>query len=166
MGTGKSSAGKLVARQLDMAFVEMDAKIEAVAGKPIPAIFKEDGESRFRELESACIVNHARNAGTVFSLGGGAVLNPVNMESMREHAVVIRLDARPDVILARVSAEGVQKRPLLAAGDPMHEITRLLAARAPFYTAATPLVIDTSDLDTGAVAARVVALFEANRDLP
>ena len=160
MGTGKSSAGKLVAQQLGKQYIETDAMIEEKAGKSIPEIFSDDGELRFRELEIETIREASSNTDSVFSLGGGAVLNQINMMYMRLSSVIICLTAHPDIIFERVSADGKETRPLLAKEDPLEEIKKLLATRAAFYEMATNLVIDTSDLDMDVIVAKIIALFE------
>jgi len=160
MGTGKSSAGKLVAQQLGKQYIETDAIIEEKAGKSIPEIFSEDGELHFRELEIETIREAASNVDTVFSLGGGAVLNQINIMYMRQSSVIISLTARPEVIFQRISKDGKEKRPLLAKADPMQEIEKLLATRAPFYAAATDLIIETSDNEIDAIVAQIINLYD------
>ena len=100
----------------------------------------------------------------VFSLGGGAVLNTINVLYMKRTSVVICLTARPDVLYSRLSKEERQKRPMLANADPKGEIERLLKIRAPFYAAATNLVLDTSNLSIDEVARRIIALFDDNKN--
>ncbi|MEX2685076.1 MAG: shikimate kinase [Candidatus Sigynarchaeota archaeon] len=164
MGTGKTRAGRLVAERTGKKFVETDTMIEAAAKKPITKIFNEDGEIRFRELEIAAIKEAASMDNAVFSLGGGAVLNTINMLYMRQSAVVICLTARPDILFKRLVSEEREKRPLLAKPDPEAEIQRLLSIRAPFYAAATSLTIDTSNLSIDDVARRIIELFDANKN--
>ncbi|NMC06106.1 MAG: shikimate kinase [Candidatus Lokiarchaeota archaeon] len=164
MGTGKTRAGRIVAELMGKQFVETDAMIEAAASKPITRIFNEDGEIRFRELEIAVIKQAASMENAVFSLGGGAVLNTINMLYMQRSSVVICLVARPAVLLQRLVHEEREKRPLLAKPDPAREIERLLAIRAPFYAAATDLVIDTSMLSIEDVASKIIAFFNSWKD--
>ncbi|MBN2154269.1 MAG: AAA family ATPase [Candidatus Lokiarchaeota archaeon] len=163
MGTGKTRAGRIVAERTGKEFVETDAMIEAAAKKPITRIFSEDGEIRFREMEIAAVKQAASMENAVFSLGGGAVLNAINMLYMKQSSVVICLTARPDVLFKRLADEERDKRPLLAKPNPKAEIERLLAFRAPFYSAATALVVDTSTMTIGEVVDEVVLLYEENK---
>ncbi|HME52942.1 MAG TPA: shikimate kinase [Candidatus Lokiarchaeia archaeon] len=167
MGTGKSTAGNLVAQQLGKQYIETDALIEQKAGKSIPEIFSEDGEIHFRELEIETIREAASNVDTVFSLGGGAVLNQINMMYMRQSSVIICLEARPEIILDRILQDGKETRPLLAKNDPLQEIKKLLATRAPFYAMATipNLVIDTSDRGIDEVAVQIISLYEEYKEI-
>jgi shikimate kinase/3-dehydroquinate synthase len=165
MGTGKTAVGREVARRLDVPFVDMDAEIEARAGKPIPRIFSEDGETAFREMEAMLVRELSAyrggwselGAGAVIATGGGALVDPENLALMRKRGTVICLDAEPDEILRRVSDSG--ERPLLEVDDPGVEIERLQAARREAY-AAIPWHIDTTGLSVQQVAARVIALVE------
>ena len=160
MGTGKSTSGKLVAQQLGKDFLETDEIIVQKAGKSIPEIFSEDGELRFREFEIETIREASSAIDTVFSLGGGAVLNQINIMYMRQSSVIICLEARPEIIHERILHDGKETRPLLAKSDPLQEIKKLLAIRAPFYAAATDLTIDTSDNDIDDIVAQIINLYE------
>jgi shikimate kinase len=163
MGTGKTQAGLIVAERTGKKFIETDAMIENAAKKPITKIFSEDGEIRFRELEIAAIKQAASMENAVFSLGGGAVLNTINILYMRQSSVVICLTAKPEILFKRLVNEEREKRPLLAKPDPKAEIERLLKIRAPFYAAATDLVIDTSNLSIDEVATRIIGLYDQNK---
>jgi 3-dehydroquinate synthase len=166
MGTGKTAVGREVARRLDVPFVDMDAEIEARAGKSIPRIFNEDGEAAFREIEAVLVRELSTRrggwpelaAGAVIATGGGALVDPENLARMTKRGIVICLDADPDEILRRVSDSG--DRPLLDVDAPRLEIGRLQAARREAY-ATIPWHIDTTGLSVQQVAARVIALLEA-----
>jgi shikimate kinase len=142
MGTGKSEVGRRLAQRLGRAFVDTDHLVEERAGKRVAAIFADDGETAFRALERDAVYEAARRTGTVISVGGGAVLDPVNVAALREAGVLVHLTASPDVILARVGDP--RSRPLLA-DDPHGTVTRLLAERSPAYAAAADVTIDTSN---------------------
>lgn len=156
MGTGKSSAGRLVAQQLHFDFLDTDAVIEARAGKPITAIFNEDGEAAFRQLESKLVQELKLRKRTVISTGGGLVLNPANMESLKEHALVVCLWARPETIWARVRAQ--DHRPLLRDPDPLQKIRTMLAQRQPAYKQANVL-LNTELRSTRDVAQQIIHQF-------
>ena len=138
MGTGKSSVGRMAASQLQFDFVDTDDWIETRAGMSISDIFAHGGEKVFRQLESQLVTELARMRRTVFSTGGGLVAEERNLESLKEHALVVCLWASPETIWERV--RGQTHRPLLQAADPMAKIRELLAAREPFYRQADVLV--------------------------
>lgn len=138
MGTGKSSVGRMVADQLRFDFLDTDTVIEARAGKVIAQIFAEQGEAAFRELERGLVKEMASRTRTVISTGGGLVVDPENLASLKQHAVVICLWASPETLWSRVKNQG--HRPLLQAADPLEKIRKLLAERTPFYKQADALV--------------------------
>ena len=155
MGTGKTEVGRRLARQLGRPFVDVDRLIEARAGKSIPEIFSEGGESRFRELEREAIREAVTFVDAVVATGGGALTDAENRQRLLEAGVVVHLEAAPEVILERIGeAAG---RPLLAglSGQArLDKIRELRSARAPAYGAATHCV-DTTGLHVDAVVARV-----------
>ncbi len=159
MGTGKTVVGQAVARRLGRPFVDMDAEIEARAGKPIPRIFAEEGEAAFRRTEVTLCHELARQRGLVIATGGGALVDPANRARMMARGVVVCLTCDVDEILGRVSRAGNSVRPLLAGDDPRTEIECLLAARREAY-AAIPWQVDTTGRSVEQVAAQVVKLAD------
>ena len=138
MGTGKSSVGRHVADVLHFAFLDTDRVIEARAGKTISGIFKQDGESAFREWERRVVQELARRSRTVIATGGGLPADETNLASLKTHALVICLWASPEAIWERTRAHN--HRPLLNEPDPQAKIRTLLAQREPYYRQADVLV--------------------------
>lgn len=148
MGSGKSTAGKLLAKKLGWRFVDLDAEIERTASKPIRLIFEEQGEEAFRELEHQQLreqIRCSRGGGAcVVALGGGAFISPRNREAIEDCGVAFWLDPPFPILWERVS--GNEKRPL--AKDPdafkqLYETRRESYALAPYRIA--------SDTSQGAV---------------
>lgn len=145
MGTGKSSVGRRLARELNLTFVDTDDLIEKEAGKSIAQIFASNGEDYFRKLESKVInelsaISHQPSA-KVIATGGGAIVNPENLEALKKSGIVICLTASIDAILSRVGSG--DERPLIAADDKKEKVSNLLKAREPFYKKAD-FIIDTT----------------------
>lgn len=138
MGTGKSSVGRLVAEQLHFEFLDTDELIETRAGRSIAEIFAQNGEPAFRELEHRLVAELATRTRTVIATGGGLPVNPANLDSLQQHALVICLWASPEKVFERVHNQ--THRPLLHEPDPQAKIRSLLAARAPFYRQADVLL--------------------------
>lgn len=158
MGTGKSSVGKRLASKLGMKFLDMDTVIEERAGKPIPRIFTEDGEPRFRAMERELAQELAGQHGLVIACGGGVVLNPGNVRDYSRTGLVVCLTATPEVIFERTSR--ARNRPLLEEQDRMKRILELLEKRKGLY-AAIPNQVDTTTLTTHEVAEKILDLFRA-----
>lgn len=159
MGAGKSRIGRQLARKLDRVFLDTDQMVEARAGKPISAIFAEDGEQAFRQLEGDCVAVAATRKDAVIALGGGAIAQEGNAARIESAGVLVWLDADVDTILDRVG--GRSNRPLLAGLSREQQRVRiedLLTARTPFYRRAHVRVRSTADRSPEETAA---AVFEA-----
>jgi shikimate kinase/3-dehydroquinate synthase len=157
MGTGKTSVGRAVAERLGHEFVDMDAVIEARAGKPIASIFAQDGEPAFRQMETALCDELSARDGLVIATGGGALVNPANRARMMASGAVVCLTCGVDEILRRV--DGNADRPLLAVANRRAQIERLLQSRREAY-AAIPWQIDTTTLSIEAVTDRVIEIAD------
>lgn len=159
MATGKSAVGRAVAAALGWDFVDTDDLIQEEAGKTIPEIFALESEAGFRARERAAVTQAATRNQAVIALGGGALLDPVNRQTVERRGLLICLDADEATILSRLALEAAgQSRPLLAGGDAVARVRALLAARLPHY-AALPLHVDTNGRTVSEVAAEVIALW-------
>jgi shikimate kinase len=157
MGTGKSTVGRRLAERLGWPFVDTDAVIEADHG-PIPAIFAEHGEHRFRAIEREVAADLARRRGTVVATGGRLLLDPANVDSLGGSGVVVCLAASVDALVDRLAGEA-EGRPLLQGDDPRARIAELLAARAAGYARFPQVATDGRSPDE--VADAVLAVVEA-----
>jgi len=156
MAAGKTAAGKLLAERLGKQFIELDVLVEQRAGKSIAEIFQEDGEIAFRELEIEVTKEVSRNKNQVIACGGGIVLNKINIDRLKEQAVIVYLKASPEVILKRTSSDSTL-RPLLKGDNKAQTIRGLLRFRKPFYELAADIKIDTSKMDINSVAEQIIA---------
>src|SRR4030043_442398 len=122
-GTGKSVVGKEAAQRLGWTFIDTDDEIVKLAGKPIAAIFQQDGEKEFREMERDAIRKACQQRQTVIAIGGGAIVDPQNYELLAQNGLIVCLEARPATIYQRLFREascsrGTEVRPLLATDNP------------------------------------------------
>ncbi|MFC1461224.1 shikimate kinase [Verrucomicrobiota bacterium] len=156
MGTGKSAVGQRLAQALHRAFVDMDALIESRAGKPIPRIFREDGESHFRDIERAVVRELAKKREQVIAAGGGVVLDQGNIREFSRSGLVVCLSASQEELVRRLS--GSTDRPLLKKGDHAGGISDLLKKRQPFYDA-IPAQVDTTGLTVEEVVSRILVML-------
>lgn len=95
-GSGKTSIGKMLAQVTGKAFVDSDEEIEKAAGKSIPEIFRDLGESGFREMEANILSELGKRSGQVIATGGGCVMTPVNYRHLHQNAKIIRLERSLD----------------------------------------------------------------------
>lgn len=124
-GSGKSTVGRVLARQLDRELVDTDTEIIRVAKKPIPEIFAQRGERGFRDLESQVIQEVSRRTGLVIATGGGAILREENVRRLRQNGRIYFLD-RP--------AEDIQPTDDRPLARDMEAVRQRYAERYPRYT--------------------------------
>lgn len=141
MGAGKTTVGRALAKRLNKRFIDSDHEIEARTGASIPLIFEIEGEASFRQREAEAIRDLTAQQGIVLATGGGAVLNPVNREFLKQRGTVIYLRASVNSILQRTSHD--KNRPLLQTADPRKRIEELWHAREPLYREVADLIIET-----------------------
>jgi len=160
MGTGKSTVGRQVARELGFEFVDTDNLIEEHAGVSIAEIFDQSGETVFRKMERDVVAQLVHRDDTVIAAGGGLVVDPANLESLRTHALVVCLWASPDVIWQRCRTQ--THRPLLHGPDPKARIAELLALREPHYRQAD-IIVSTEIRPQREVVQQVVHQFRETK---
>ncbi len=158
MGSGKSSVGKLVARQLGKPFYDSDNEVEKTTGVSIDWIFEKEGEEGFRERESEALQRLIlQDQPLVLSVGGGSVLRESNRALLKQHGWVVYLNAN---INQQVRNTGyLSSRPLLAGKDRRTELKRLLQERDPLYRAVADCVI----IPSKRKASTVQCILEAYR---
>lgn len=127
MGTGKTTVGKLLAKELGYRFFDTDELITAVANKTIPAIFAEEGEETFRDLESKVLNQVSAYTRSAISTGGGIIQKQMNWSYLRQ-GLIIWLDTDTHIIKERLSED--QTRPLASKLESLLEVRRPLYAQA------------------------------------
>lgn len=155
-GTGKTSVGRRLAKELERPFADVDEQVELAAGTSIRRLFREQGEGPFRALETQVLTQLLGHpAPLVLAAGGGIVTRPENRALLggaaddhpgasspshpRRHPVwVVWLRASAEFLAARTDPA---HRPLLAA-DPVGALTRLEAERGPLYAEVADEVVD------------------------
>ncbi|MBT8445552.1 MAG: shikimate kinase AroK [Gammaproteobacteria bacterium] len=141
MGAGKSTIGRQLSKQLRRPFHDSDHEIENRTGVDIPLIFELEGEVGFRKRESAMIDELTQLPDIILATGGGAILDPLNRQHLRERGSVIYLHTSVDQQLKRTCRD--RNRPLLQTDDPRGKLAALMSEREPLYREIADLVIDT-----------------------
>ncbi len=144
-GTGKTTVAKLLAKQLNYAWIDADVEVEQRAGKSIAEIFRTSGEEAFRDLETEVVAELCQRKQTVLALGGGAILRETNQKCLAQCQQIIWLQASAETIAQRLSGDPTttQRRPNLTNRGGLHEIEQMLAFRDPIYRACATLEVDT-----------------------
>lgn len=141
MGAGKSTIGRLLAKELRYPFKDSDREIEALTGADIPWIFDVEGEEGFRQREEAMIAELVNERGIVLATGGGVVMREANRRALAANGLVVYLRTSIEQQLQRTSKD--RQRPLLLNADPERVLRDLMAKRDPLYREIADVVIDT-----------------------
>ncbi|WP_422774460.1 shikimate kinase [Plantactinospora sp. WMMC1484] len=160
MGAGKTSTGTLVAKALGVDFRDTDGDVEAMAGKPIPEIFVDDGEEHFRTLERAAVAAALDSFDGVLALGGGAILAEETRAALAGHRVVHLSVELADA--ARRVGLGAG-RPLLAI-NPRATLKHLLDQRRPLYAEVASWTVVTDGRTPEQVAEEILAWLAGDGD--
>jgi len=159
-GAGKSTLGKLLAKELNAPFIELDGEVERETGLPLNEIFSLYGQAGYRRIERRClervIEKHER---AVISVGGGIVAEEDGFKLLLGNCFTVWLKAAPEEHMARVVAQG-DLRPMAGNEEAMDDLKRNLAAREPLYRKADA-VVDTSGQTTEASLAKLRGLVVA-----
>jgi shikimate kinase len=161
MGTGKTTVGRLIARQTGSLHIDTDGEIERRENMTVAQIFTEKGEQYFRDAETNFIrrlVHRRPSRRLVLSTGGGLPLRPENADLLRRLGTVIWLRATPDVLVKRVERK-LTARPLLNDGDTsLHErMTMLCLERDLVYARIADYIFDTEhDVHASVIATAVL----------
>lgn len=151
-GSGKSTVGALLADRLGVALRETDDDVERAEGKPVPEIFLDSGEARFRELERDAVAAAVADHDGVLALGGGAVLDPGT------RALLLQ---QPTAWLRVGPAQSAHRSGLdvprpAGLGNVRSRLVTLLNEMAPLYAEVARTVVDTDSRTPAEVADAVV----------
>jgi len=142
MGSGKSTIGRKLAKEINTYFIDTDMLIENFENMKINEIFKKYGENKFREMEKYCfewIKNSVKN--TIISVGGGF---PIYIPEIKEAGIVIYLKVSFEDILKRMNEEEIKKRPLFQDKEKAKE---LFLKRDKIYENLADYIIENKDLE-------------------
>jgi 3-dehydroquinate synthase len=154
MGAGKTTVGKMLARQLGKTFIDCDQEIQKRTGVKISHIFDVEGEEGFRLRESAVIEDLIKLDNIVLATGGGAVLKPENREALKKNGVVIYLKSGVHDLWQRTRHD--HNRPLLQTDNPRAKLQELLEQRDSLYTAVADHIVHTGKQSVQVLITRLI----------
>lgn len=156
MGAGKTTIGRLLAKEMRLDFVDSDHEIEARTGANISWIFDMEGEEGFRVREQRMIEELTGLKQIVLATGGGAVLSEQNRKFLQSRGTVIYLMTTINQQVERTRRD--QKRPLIQNADnPEQKLSELMETRDPLYREIADHVIVTSKRSPKAVSGEIVS---------
>lgn len=154
-GAGKTTLGKLLAKKIGWAFVELNKEIEQQNGLSVAEIIALYGQEGFRRMEQIALVQLlARKELIVLATGGGIVSEPLTFDLVLSSFYTVWLKAKPEEHMARVRKQG-DLRPMAADRSAMLELRTILQSREPLYSRASASV-DTAGLAVNDAAAKLI----------
>ena len=158
MGSGKSSIGSLIAKKLELNFIDIDSEIENELGISIKKIFDTKGEDYFRKFEEKITLKKLKLNPVVISLGGGAFMNKnIKKEVLKNH-LSFWLNWNYKTLLSRIKYS--KKRPL-AVNAKDDELIHLIKKRSDIYSKAL-YEIKCDNLSKNEIVKKIVDIYEAH----
>ena len=157
MGVGKSTLGRIVAKKLNLEFIDTDAKIEEKCSAKISAIFKKKGEKFFRLEEEKEVLKSLKKSNCVIALGGGAFINKAIRNNVLKNAVSVWLDSSLDILSKRTKWN--YKRPLLKKENNKIKISKLYEERKNIYKLAD-YKINCVNLNKENIVNKIIIIYE------
>jgi 3-dehydroquinate synthase len=154
MGAGKTTVGRMLAKQLGKTFIDSDEEIQKRTGVKVSHIFDVEGEEGFRQRESCVLQDLVKLDNIVLATGGGAVLKPDNREVLQKNGVVIYLKSGVHDLWQRTRHD--HNRPLLQTANPRARLQELFEQRDPIYTAVADHIIHTGKQSVQILIARLI----------
>ena len=154
MGCGKSTIGKILAKQLDYQFFDTDHLIEQVSRQSVTDIFAMAGEEEFRSIEAKVLAEISAYTRLVVATGGGIVLRRSNWSYLQQ-GIVVWIDVPADILWRRLATD--RSRPLLQTANPQANFEQLLESRRQRYAEADLQITVTANQEPQSVAADILA---------
>ena len=158
MGSGKSSIGSLIAKKLQLNFIDIDNVIENELGLSIKKIFETKGENYFRKFEEKTTLKKLKSSSTVISLGGGAFSNKEIRKEVIKNHISFWLNWSDDILLNRI--KNSKKRPL-AFNSSENEIIDLIKKRSNIYSKAL-YKIECDNLTKNEIVKKILKIYETH----
>ncbi|NOT99858.1 MAG: 3-dehydroquinate synthase [Sideroxydans sp.] len=141
MGSGKTTAGRLLAKQLGKSFIDSDVEIQRRTGVTIRHIFDVEGEEGFRQRESHVLEDLMLQKNLVLATGGGAVISARNRALLQGGGIVVYLKSNVHDLWQRTRHD--QNRPLLQTADPRAKLQELYEKRDSLYAEIADVIMPT-----------------------
>ncbi len=157
-GTGKSTVGRVLARELCVPFRDTDELVEWRSAKSIQQIVAQEGWEAFRAMERDVVLEILEMGPAVIALGGGAVLDFKVRKALGAAGLNVWLQAGPKTILERMAMDprNSSRRPPLASWGPQEEVLTLLRQREPLYKEVAHLAITTDQKDVREIVSEIL----------
>ena len=143
MGSGKTSTGRILAKEMGYAFADTDEEVTKRTGVSIAYIFDVEGEEGFRKREFLALKECLNDNNMILSTGGGIVLSKENRDLLQDRGTVVYLQTSIRSQVKRTAS--TNNRPLLQNNDPEETLEKLMLTRAPLYEEIADITIMTDN---------------------
>ena len=154
MGAGKTTVGRLLAKELGYSFIDTDAVIEQLTSQSITQLFAEQKEAGFRQIESKVLASVCACTHLTIATGGGIVTQQQNW-SYLHHGLIVWLDVPVEQLYSRLAADNT--RPLLQGTDLLERLRSLYQQRQRFYAQADLRITPSPEETPEQIVTRVLA---------
>ncbi len=158
MGSGKSTIGYLLSKNLNLEFYDIDSVIEKQDGRKIAEIFNTEGEDFFRKLEEKVSIKILKLKNKVISLGGGAFLNENIRKEVLSNNVSFWLNWKDNTLINRIKRNN--KRPIINNSNE-NEIKKLISKRLKIYSMAD-FKINCEKFTKNEITRKILDIYEKN----
>lgn len=154
--SGKSTLGKMLASFLQLPFYDTDRMMEALLGKPVSVIWKEEGEKKFREMETEAIKTFSSKP-SVIALGGGTFLKEENQKMIRKLGAVFYLKSSISLLFERACKRGLPA--FLDCSRPFENFKEIFESRVPIYEKYCDHVVEIENFTSKELLDRILSLL-------
>ena len=158
MGSGKSTIGRLLAKKLNIRFVDIDNYIEVISKMKISEIFKKKGENSFRKLEQKVTLEFLEKTGYVISLGGGGFINEKIRMKVQKNAMGVWLNCNSEILIKRIRKNN--KRPLTTKIDD-NELKNWIINRSKIYSK-SKYRVNCTNMNKIEIVNKIIKIYENN----
>ena len=158
MGSGKTTIGAQLSKQLNREFIDIDQDLESINNMSISDIFNDFGEHKFRQMETAYFTEKAKEKNKIFSTGGGIILEKANREVLINNGITFLLEADCNILLNRV--KDIQNRPVLSKFNK--SINDIWKEREKYYYASCDHVINVEKSSISVITNKIMEILRLN----
>ena len=154
MGSGKTSTGRILAKEMGFDFLDTDEEVVERTGVSIAYIFDVEGETGFRHREHQALMKFLDNDNVVIATGGGIITHGESRAIIQSHKRVVYLKTSIERQIERVTVS--EKRQLLIDTDPASKLQELMLTREPLYEEISDIKIDTDERKPSEIALEII----------
>ena len=159
MGSGKTSMGRFLSRELDYEFFDTDKEMENVTGLKVNQIMKKYGKIRFASEERLIMKKLAAMDHTIIATGGSFIDNEENVNALKDRSIFVFLDVEDDVIIDRLKRRKI--RPFTEKGSLSELVPKIYGQRRPIYEKYADITVNTTEMTMEETAQEIMKRLQA-----